>query len=72
MSIDGCQNPFEPDPESETLSRFMMEAERRYLEACLRASGNNKTQAAKMAGISRSSLKDKVSRYTVTVDVKLA
>ncbi len=60
-----------PDPTTTPLSHFVMEAERQYLEACLAATGNNKTKAAAMAGISRSTLKEKLSRYNVTVSVSL-
>jgi DNA-binding NtrC family response regulator len=68
-----CEQPKRegPDPKTMSLSRFMMEAERSYLEAALAITGNNRTQAAELAGISRSTLKEKLSRYSVTISVKL-
>lgn len=71
MSLKGQSDELTPDPESVTLGRFMVEAERLYLERVLALTGNNKTQAAKMAGVSLSTLKSKLSRYTVKTTVTL-
>ncbi|WP_366524118.1 helix-turn-helix domain-containing protein [Ruegeria atlantica] len=48
-----------------------MEAERQYLEYALTKSGGNKTLAAHMAGVSLTTLRDKLSRFTVKVEVSL-
>lgn len=59
------------DPTEVRLGRYMMEAERRYLEAVLAITGNNKTAAAKLAGVSRSVLNQKLGRYDVVCKVEL-
>lgn len=54
-----------------SLAQVMMEAERQYLEYALTKSCGNKTQAAHMAGVSLTTFRDKLSRFTVKVEVSL-
>ena len=54
-----------------SLAQVMMEAERQYLEYALTKSGGNKTLAAHLAGVSLTTFRDKLSRFTVKVEVSL-
>ena len=57
--------------EVRTLAQITMEWERQYLEHILTETGGNKAQAARIARVSETTIREKVSRYTVKTTVKL-
>lgn len=54
-----------------TLSQVLMEVERLYLETVLTKACGNKTLAAKIAGVSLSTFREKLSRFTVKMAISL-
>lgn len=60
------------DLDQQTLPQVMMEVERLYLEHALSQAGGNRTKAAQLAGVSNTTLRDKLARYTVATKVTLS
>ncbi|MQQ09082.1 hypothetical protein GFB49_11505 [Epibacterium sp. SM1979] len=56
----------------QTLPQVIMEVERIYLEYVLTQAGGNRTKAAELAGLSNTTLRDKLARYTVKTKVSLS
>lgn len=59
------------DVDGKSLADVSKECERFYLQFILTKYGGNRTKAAKAAGLSLPTFRDKLSRYTVKTSIEL-